>query len=189
MRIGLFFGSFNPIHQGHLILSQFILEQAKLDEIWFVVSPQNPLKSMKDLYPENHRLEMVKLSIKDQPRFKACDIEFQMPRPSYTYNTLLALGKKHPKDEFALILGSDNLQHFDKWKDHERILLEYELIVYNRENNAGGDFSKNQKVRMIKGPMLNISSTQIRGYLRIGRSIKFMVPKEVEEYLETHLKE
>ncbi|MFT4522415.1 MAG: nicotinate-nucleotide adenylyltransferase [Bacteroidia bacterium] len=183
MRIGLFFGSFNPIHQGHLILSQFILGQTDLEEIWFVVSPQNPLKSMADLYPEEDRLEMVKLSIKDQPKFKACDVEFDMPRPSYTYDTLLELGAKHPKTEFVLILGSDNLQHFDKWKDHEQILLDYDLIVYNRENNPGGDFAKNQKVRLLKGPMLNISSTQIRSYLRLGRSVKFMVPREVEEYL------
>lgn len=185
MRIGLFFGSFNPIHQGHLILSQFILNQTDLAEIWFVVSPQNPLKSMVDLFPEEDRLEMVKLAIKDQDKFKACDVEFAMPRPSYTYNTLLELGEKHPDKEFVLILGSDNLQHFDKWKDHERILLDYDLIVYNREHNTGGDFAKNQKVRMLKGPMLNISSTQIRSYMRLGRSIKFMVPKEVEEYLAT----
>lgn len=183
MRVGLFFGSFNPIHQGHLILSQFILDQIKLDEIWFVVSPQNPLKSSADLYDEKDRLKMVELAIQDQPRFKTCDVEFNMPRPSYTYNTLLELGSQHPDYEFFLILGSDNLQHFDKWKDHERILLEYDLIVYNRENNPGGDFAKNQKVRLLKGPMLNISSTQIRSYLRLGRGIKFMVPKEVEEYL------
>lgn len=185
MRIGLFFGSFNPIHQGHLILSQFILNQTDLAEIWFVVSPQNPLKSMADLYPEEDRLEMVKLAIKDQPQFKACDVEFDMPRPSYTYNTLLELNEGYPDKEFVLILGSDNLQHFDKWKDHEKILLEYDLIVYNRENNTGGDFAKNQKVRLLKGPMLNISSTQIRSYMRLGRSVKFMVPKEVEEYLTT----
>lgn len=184
MRVGLFFGSFNPIHQGHLILSQFILDQIKLDEIWFVVSPQNPLKSSVDLYDEKDRLEMVKLSIKDQPKFKASDVEFDMPRPSYTYDTLVALGEKYPKHEFALILGSDNLQHFDKWKEHEQILLEYDLIVYNRENNPGGDFAKNQKVRLLKGPMLNISSTQIRSYMRLGRGITFMVPRAVELYLE-----
>jgi nicotinate-nucleotide adenylyltransferase len=184
MRVGLFFGSFNPIHTGHLILSQFILNQTDLAEIWFVVSPQNPLKSMADLYPEEDRLKMVKLAIKDQEKFKACDIEFDMPRPSYTYNSLLELGKKYPKKEFVVILGSDNLQHFDKWKDHERILLDYDLIVYNRENSTGGDFAKNQKVRLLKGPMLNISSTQIRSYMRLGRSVKFMVPAEVETYLE-----
>ncbi|MBI1305290.1 MAG: nicotinate-nucleotide adenylyltransferase [Bacteroidetes bacterium] len=184
MRIGLFFGSFNPIHQGHLILGQFILNQTDLAEIWFVVSPQNPLKSGADLYPENDRLEMVKLAIKPQEKFKACEVEFGMPRPSYTYNTLLELGSKHPDKEFVLILGSDNLQHFDKWKDHEKILLEYDLIVYNRENNTGGDFAKNQKVRLLKGPMLNISSTQVRSYMRLGRSVKFMVPEAVEKYLE-----
>ncbi|MCB9246771.1 MAG: nicotinate-nucleotide adenylyltransferase [Flavobacteriales bacterium] len=184
MRIGLFFGSYNPIHQGHLIVAQFILNQTDLSEIWFVVSPQNPLKSGTDLMDEADRLEMVKLAIAPQPLFKACDIEFSMPRPSYTYNTLLRLGELHPKDEFVVILGSDNLEHFDKWKDHERILLEYDLIVYNRDQITGGDFAKNQKVRLMKGPMLNISSTLVRSYRRMGKSVKFLVPPEVEAYLD-----
>jgi len=183
MRIGLFFGSFNPIHQGHLIMGQFLLNQTDLEEIWYVVSPQNPLKSGADLIDEQDRLEMVKLAIIDQPRFKVCEIEFQMPKPSYSYNTLLALGKEHPDHEFILLMGSDNLLHFDKWKGHEEILLTYEIYVYNREANTGGDFAKNQRVRVFKGPMLNISSTIIRSYMRMGKSIKYLVPKVVEDYL------
>lgn len=183
MRIGLFFGSFNPIHQGHLIMGQFLLNQTDLEEIWFVVTPQNPLKSGMDLMDENARLEMVRVAIKDQPQFKICDIEFHLPKPSYSYNTLLALGKKYPKHEFVLLMGSDNLVHFDKWKGHEEILLNYEVYVYNREANTGGDFAKNQRVRVFKGPMLNISSTIIRSYMRMGKSIKYLVPKEVEEIL------
>jgi len=183
MRTGLFFGSFNPIHQGHLIVAQFILNQTDLEEIWFVVSPQNPLKSGTDLFDENDRLKMVKMAIAPQKDFKICDIEFEMPRPSYTYNTLLKLGEVHPDREWVIILGSDNLEHFDKWKDHEQILLEYDLIVYNRDQSTGGDFAKNQKVRVMKGPMLNISSTLVRSYRRMGKSIKFLVPHDVEEYL------
>ncbi|MBP7512761.1 MAG: nicotinate-nucleotide adenylyltransferase [Bacteroidia bacterium] len=183
MRVGLFFGSFNPIHQGHLIMGQFLLNQTDLEEIWYVVSPQNPLKSGKDLIDENVRLEMVKLAITDQPQFKVCDIEFEMPKPSYSYSTLLALGKKYPKNEFIILMGSDNLVHFDKWKGHEEILLNYEIFVYNREANTGGDFAKNQRVRVFKGPMLNISSTIIRSYMRMGKSIKFLVPSAVEEIL------
>jgi nicotinate-nucleotide adenylyltransferase len=183
MRIGLFFGSFNPIHQGHLIIAQFILNQTDLEEIWFVVSPQNPLKSNIDLIDEHDRLKMVKIAISAQPKFSACDVEFEMSRPSYTWNTLLKLGERHPKHEFVIILGSDNLEHFDKWKEHEQILLEYELLVYNREANTGGDFAKNQKVRVLKGPMLNISSTLVRSYKRLGKSVKYLVPPEIEAYL------
>ncbi len=183
MRIGLFFGSFNPIHQGHLIMAQFMLNQTDIEEIWFVVSPQNPLKSGSDLIDEKQRLEMVKMAIADQPKFIACDVEFDMPKPSYSYNTLLHLGKKHPEHEFILLMGSDNLAHFDKWKGHEEILLTYEIYVYNRETNTGGDFAKNQRVRVFKGPLLNISSTIIRGYMRMKKSIKYLVPPDVEAYL------
>jgi len=184
MRTGLFFGSFNPIHTGHLIVAQFILNQTDLNEIWFVVSPQNPLKSGSDLIDEKDRLKMVELAIEPQPQFKACSVEFDMPRPSYTFNTLQKLGKDHPDEEFVLILGSDNLEHFDKWKEHEQILLDYDLIVYNRDSSTGGDFAKNQKVRVMKGPMLNISSTLVRSYKRMGKSVKFLVPEVVESYLD-----
>ena len=112
MRVGLFFGSFNPIHQGHLIIGQFILNQVNLDEIWYVVSPQNPLKTPKDLFDEKDRLKMVQMAVATNPQFKASDIEFDMPRPSYTSSTLKKLQKENPKDEFTLIMGTDNLQHF-----------------------------------------------------------------------------
>lgn len=184
MRIGLYFGSFNPIHHGHLIIAQFILNQSDLDEIWFVVSPQNPLKQVRDLIDEKDRLAMVKLAIKNQPKFKGSDIEFDLPRPSYTFNTLQKLKRDNPEHEYVIIMGSDNLVHFDKWKEHEKILLEHEIIVYNRDTQIGGDFAKNQKVRIIKGPILNISAQQIRGYMRMGKSVKYFVPAEVEEYLE-----
>ena len=184
MRTGLFFGSFNPIHTGHLIVAQFILNQTDLNEIWFVVSPQNPLKSGADLIDESDRLKMVELAIEPQPQFKVCNVEFEMPRPSYTFNTLQKLGEDHPDEEFILILGSDNLEHFDKWKEHEQILLDYDLIVYNRDSSTGGDFAKNQKVRVMKGPMLNISSTLVRSYKRMGKSVKFLVPEVVETYLD-----
>lgn len=185
MRIGLLFGSFNPIHVGHLIISQFVLNQTDVEEVWFVVSPQNPLKSGVDLFNEDDRLRLVKESIKDQPKFKVCDIEYSMPRPSYTYNTLQTLGEKHPEHEFVVIMGADNLQHFDKWKEHEQILLNYEIFVYHRDGTPSGDFSKNQKVRVLKGPMLNISSTLIRSYKRMKKSVKYMVPPPVEKYLDS----
>ncbi len=187
MKIGLFFGSFNPIHHGHLIIGQYMLDQAKLDEVWYVVSPQNPLKKGKDIMDADHRLKMAELAIKDNPKFKACDVEFDMPTPSYTAYTLTKLAEMHPKTEFVLIMGTDNLQHLEKWKDHEEILMNYEILAYFREGFPGGEFAKNQKVRVMKGPMLNISATYIRGLVRMGRSIKYLVPDAIGKYMTTKI--
>lgn len=185
MKVGLFFGSFNPIHHGHLIIGQYMLDQAKMDEVWYVVSPQNPLKKGKDIMEADHRINMVKLAIKGNDKFKACDVEFDMPLPSYTANTLVKLKELHPKIEFQLILGTDNLQHLEKWKDHEEILMNHDILAYFRDGFPGGEFAKNQKVRVMKGPMLNISATYIRGLVRMGRSIKYLVPDEVMKYMTT----
>jgi nicotinate-nucleotide adenylyltransferase len=187
MKVGLFFGSFNPIHHGHLIIGQYMLDQAKMDEVWYVVSPQNPLKKGKDIMDADHRIKMVKLAIKGNDKFKACDVEFDMPMPSYTSFTLKKLKKLHPKIEFLLILGTDNLQHLEKWKDHEDILMNHDILAYFRDGFPGGEFAKNQKVRVMKGPMLNISATYIRGLVRMGRSIKYLVPDEVMKYMTTKI--
>ncbi len=183
MKIGLYFGSFNPIHNGHLMVAQFMLNQAGLDEVWFVVTPQNPLKSSKDLLPENDRLQMVKLAIGKHSQIKNCDIEFTLSRPSYTSNTLKALGVKYPGYEFELIMGTDALQHLDKWKDYEHILMNYKILSYQREGATGGEFSKNQKVKIYKAPAIQISATYIRGLMRMNKSVRYLVSDEVNEYL------
>jgi len=183
MKIGLYFGSFNPIHNGHLIIAQFMINQAGVDEVWFVVSPQNPLKAPKDLYPENDRLQMVKLAIGDHDKIKICDIEFKMSRPSYTANTLKKLGEDYPEHEFELIMGTDTLQHLDKWKDYEHILMNYKILSYQREGSIGGEFAKNQKVKIYKAPAIQLASTYIRGLLRMNKSIRYLVPDEVNEYI------
>ncbi len=183
MKIGLYFGSFNPIHNGHLIVAQFMLNQAGLDEVWFVVSPQNPLKSAKDLFPESDRLQMVKLAIGQHSKIKCCDIEFNLTRPSYTANTLKALGTKYPDHEFELIMGTDTLQHLDKWKDYEHILMNYKTLSYQREGSTGGEFAKNQKVKIYKAPAIQISATYIRGLLRMNKSVRYLIPEAVNEYL------
>lgn len=188
MKVGLFFGSFNPIHHGHLIIGQYMLDQAKLDEVWFVVSPQNPLKKGKDIMDADHRLNMVKLAIKGNEKFKACDVEFDMPIPSYSWLTLQKLQENHPKVEFQLIMGTDNLAHLEKWKDHEEILMKYEILAYFRDGSPGGEFAKNQKVRVMKGPMLNISASYVRGLVRMGRSIQYLVPDDVAKYMQTKMK-
>ena len=136
----------------------------------------------------DHRLNMVRLAIKDNPKFTACDAEFDMPTPSYSAYTLKRLADAHPKTEFILILGTDNLQHLEKWKDHEEILMNHEIMAYFRDGFPGGEFAKNQKVRVMKGPMLNISATYIRGLTRMGRSIKYLVPDAVGKYLITKVK-
>ncbi|MFM9944850.1 MAG: nicotinate (nicotinamide) nucleotide adenylyltransferase [Bacteroidia bacterium] len=183
MKIGLYFGSFNPIHNGHLIIAQFMLNQAGLDEVWFVVSPQNPLKSPKDLFPETDRLHMVKLAVGKHAKIKNCDIEFSLPRPSYTSNTLKALAEKYPLYEFELIMGTDTLQHLDKWKDYEHILMNYKILTYQREGSLGGEFAKNQKVKMYKAPAIQLSSTYIRGLLRMNKSVRYLMPDAVHEYI------
>ena len=185
MRTGLYFGSFNPIHNGHLIIAQFMINQAGLDEVWIVVSPQNPLKSSKDLFPEKDRLEMARLAIGEHSQIKVCDIEFSLPRPSYTANTLKYLEKKYPGKEFELIMGTDTLQHLDKWKDYEHILMNYKILSYQREGAGGGEFSKNQKVKIYKAPAIQISASYIRGILRMKKSARYLVPDPVFHYIES----
>lgn len=162
-QIGLFFGSFNPIHLGHTQLAQTIYEQVGLDEIWFVVSPHNPLKDASILITEQQRLHMVELAIADMPHIKACDIEFSMPKPSYTINTLQSLQSKFPDTRFYLIIGTDNLSNFTKWKDYQTILADYSIITYPRQ---GDDIEKIRQqypqVRFVDAPFLPISSTGIR---------------------------
>ncbi len=162
-QIGLFFGSFNPIHLGHTQLAQTIYEQVGLDEIWFVVSPHNPLKDASILITEQQRLYMVELAIADMPHIKACDIEFSMPKPSYTINTLRSLQSKFPDTRFYLIIGTDNLSNFTKWKDYQTILADYSIITYPRQ---GDDIEKIRQqypqVRFVDAPFLPISSTDIR---------------------------
>jgi nicotinate-nucleotide adenylyltransferase len=165
-----------------------MLDQAKLDEVWYVVSPQNPLKKGKDIMDADHRLNMVKLAIKENDKFKSCDVEFDMPLPSYSWLTLKKLKELHPKTEFQLIMGTDNLAHLEKWKDHEEILMEYEILAYHRDGSPGGEFAKNQKVRVMKGPMLNISASYVRGLVRMGRSVQYLVPDEVATYMNTKMK-
>ena len=134
---GLYFGSFNPIHNGHLMIAGYIAEYSDLKEIWFVISPQNPLKEKSSLLTDYHRLALVNVAIENDMRFKSCDIEFKLPQPSYTINTLTYLQEKYPQKEFALIMGADNLENLDKWKNHEQILNIYNIYVYPSPGTEG----------------------------------------------------
>lgn len=182
--IGLFFGSFNPIHHGHLIIANYFLSFAPLQEIWFVVSPQNPLKNKKILAEEYHRLEMVNLAIGDFPPFKASDIEFSMPKPSYTIDTLVRMKEKYPHYNFSLMMGSDNLINFHKWKNHEIILRDYKLLVYPRKDSLSNLFENNENVKIIMAPQMEISSTFIREAVKTKKDVRFFLPEKVFQYIQ-----
>lgn len=183
MRLGLYFGSFNPIHNGHLIIAQAVLELSQLDEIWFIVSPQNPLKKNKSLLHEFDRYDMVRAAIEDNDRFKVSDIEFNTPRPSYTIDTLIYLKERYPNHDFKLIIGSDNLTIFPKWKNHEKILNDFGLIVYPRPGDNPKNFAEHKNVTFIKAPLLDISATFIRKSIKENRSIRYLVPEKAAQYI------
>ena len=189
MKIGLFFGSFNPIHVGHLIIANTMATTTDLEQVWFVVSPQNPFKKTRSLLHEFDRLDMVERAIADNSRLKATDIEFSMSRPSYTIDTLRKLQEKYPQHNYTLIIGEDNLEQFANWKAHDEIMNEFGLYVYPRPNRADGTpsvkspFLNHQNVRVIQAPLLDISATFIRESIRTNRSIRYMVPEVVEEMI------
>lgn len=184
MKVGLFFGSFNPIHVGHLILANAMVENAELDQVWFVVSPQNPFKRKNNLLHEFDRFSMVRQAIADNPKFNASDIEFQMPKPSYTSDTLAWLTDKYPQHQFVLIIGEDNLKNFHKWKNHKNILEHYGLLVYPRPNALKVDLLNHPNVRLIDAPQVEISATFIRNAIKKDKSIKYLVPEEVEAFIK-----
>ncbi|MBL6963000.1 MAG: nicotinate-nucleotide adenylyltransferase [Bacteroidetes bacterium] len=183
MKIGLFFGSFNPIHNGHLIIAQSFLNETDLEEIWFVVSPQNPLKDKSQLEDENLRLELVHKSTHSNPKFKVCDLEFTLPKPSYTFNTLSAIKTKYPGSTFVLLIGSDSLNSFSKWKNFKEILISIHLYVYPRAIDYRiPDHLLNYRITLYNMPLLNVSSSFIRSLLMQGKSIQYLVPSEVFSY-------
>ncbi len=184
--VGLFFGSFNPIHIGHLVIAEYMVEYTPLEQVWFVVSPRNPLKKKETLLNENHRIRMVRLAIEYDTRFKASSIEFDLPRPSYTINTLTHLAEKYPKMGFSLILGLDNLSTLHKWKNYEQLLKNYKLYVYPRiyPHTEPTTLEKHPSVRLTDAPIVELSSTFIRKAIAEGKTIKHMVPPHVGDYIK-----
>lgn len=178
-KVGIFGGSFNPIHTGHIALAKSLCQQAGLDEVWLMVSPMNPFKKeATDLLTDKLRLEMAEQAIADEPKLKACDYEFHMPKPSYTWHTLQALSQDFPNVDFTLLIGGDNWASFDKWFHHEDILNHYPIVVYPRK---GCDIGKVPSgVTIVETPLLNISSTEIRQRIKEGKSIHGMVPDCIE---------
>lgn len=184
-RIGLFFGSFNPIHIGHLIIAEYMATRTDLEQVWFVVSPHNPLKNRATLANDFDRLHMVQLAIDDNPRLKASNIEFSLPKPSYTIDTMVYLHEKYPQHQFSLIMGSDNLASIDKWKNYELLLQRYTIHIYKREGDVPQfKMPAEADIRMYDVPMMDISSTYIRQSLAAGLSVRYMVPESVFQFLD-----
>lgn len=183
-KIGLYSGSFNPIHIGHLILANYIVENTDLDKIWFVLSPQNPLKKQTDLLADDIRYDMMKKAVEDNSNFIASDVELFLPKPSYTINTLNYLSKQYTQNEFSLIMGEDNLANIDKWKDYQKILSLYNIYVYPRENCQANQYYDYSKVHLLKAPLLNISASYIREQIKKGKSIQYLVPQIVKKAIE-----
>lgn len=186
MQIGLFFGSFNPIHTGHLIIANYMVDYTRLDEIWFVVSPQNPFKVKDELLDEKERLHLLQLAVEKDIRFKVSDIEMNLPRPSYTYLTLEHLRKTFQQHEFTLIVGGDNYQEFHKWKEYKTILEHHYVNVYARIGIVEKPLLANHpKIKLFEVPLLNISSTYIRETIQAGKSIRYLVPEAVRIEIES----
>lgn len=186
-RIGLYFGTFNPIHIGHLVIANHMVEFSDLDEVWFVVTPQSPFKMKKSLLDNHHRYQMVLEATEDYPKLKPSKIEFELPQPNYTINTLVHLSEKYPDGhQFCLIMGEDNLKGFHKWKNYDAILEGYDLYVYPRisEGEMGFKFKEHPKIHRVNAPIMEISSTFIRREHKKGKNIKPMLPAAVWKYMD-----
>ena len=182
-KVGIYSGSFNPIHHGHVMLANYLVEFSDLDELWFVVTPQNPLKEKSELLDDDERLKMVQLAIGDDPRFHVSDIEMNLPRPSYTINTLTALSEQHPDCQFVFICGMDSLQNLTRWREYKKILDNYMLLVFPREGYDGGELVHHPSVTILKTPILEISYTFIRQCVKEGRDVRHFMPEKAFLYM------
>ena len=185
LKIGLYFGSFNPIHIGHLIIANHVANNTELDQVWFVVSPQNPLKQPGSLLHEQYRKHLIDLSIEGEKKLRSSNVEFKLPKPSYTIDTLIYLKEKYPQHIFSVIMGSDSYSNIKRWKNYEILLKNYEIFIYQRqgfkvENNP------NARIKILDAPLLEISSTRVRELIHLKKSIRFLVPDIVKQEIETH---
>jgi nicotinate-nucleotide adenylyltransferase len=183
MKIGLYFGSFNPVHIGHCIIASHVLNNSPLEQIWLVVSPQNPFKESRSLLNEYHRLHLVQKALGEEVNLKASDVEFHLPKPSFTIDTLVSLQEKYPQHNFSVVMGSDSYQNLPKWKNGEIIIRDYDLYIYVRTGFPITQ-AQNPRLNLLDAPLLEISSTRIRGYIRERKSIRFLVPDAVKTEIE-----
>ena len=189
-KTGLYFGSFNPVHIGHMAIANYMVEFTDIDQLWFILSPQNPFKKRSGLLADHHRLALLNTAIDSSLLFKASNIEFNMPKPSYTIDTLAYLGEKYPEREFVLIMGSDNLPTFHKWKNFRQIADNYEIYVYPRPGISIDDYKDIAKIRKVEAPLIEISSSFIRKAIAAGKNVSYFMPSKVAEYVaEMHFYE
>jgi len=189
-KVGLFFGSFNPIHTGHMIIAGYMLGFTDLDDVWMVISPHNPLKEKQNLLADHHRYAMVQIAVEDHPRLRACNIEFKMPQPSYTIDTLVRLEEKYPDHQFVLIAGTDIFPTFHKWKNYVTLLENYKFYIYRRPGFDAGPYAVHPHVHVFDAPLMEISSSFIRQAIYDGRDIRYFVPEKVYTYIrEMHFYE
>jgi nicotinate-nucleotide adenylyltransferase len=181
MKIGLYFGSFNPIHTGHCIIANFVLANTMLDQVWLIISPQNPLKPSVGLLNEYHRLHLAQLAIEGESRLRVSDIEFRLPRPSYTVDTLSYLQERYPNHAFSVIMGSDSFTNLPNWKNYNYIIKHYPIYVYLRAGYEDVAFYPDSDITILKSPFLEISATLIRNNVKEGKSIRYLVPDKVLE--------
>ena len=186
MKIGLYFGTFNPIHVGHLIIANHLAEYSDLDEIWMVVTPHNPLKKKSTLLENHHRFELVYRATENYPKIKPSDIEFKLPQPNYTVHTLAHIADVHPDKEFCLIMGEDNLKGFHKWKNYQTILEHHHIYVYPRitDGEVETEFTNHPKIHKVDAPVVQISSTMIRKAIKLKKNVQPLLTKEVWEYID-----
>jgi len=184
MKVGLFFGSFNPIHLGHMAIANYIIEFTEMDQLWFIISPHNPLKKKRTLLADYHRLELVQRAIGNDMNMRASDIEFSMPKPSYTIDTLAWLTDKFPGKEFSLIMGSDQLAHFHKWKNYAEIMNLYHRYVYPRSNVDNDNLPFMENATLVNAPIIEISSSFIRSAIKKGKDVRHFLAREVWEYID-----
>jgi len=198
MKIGLYFGTYNPVHVGHLVIANYMAEYTDLDQVWLIVSPQNPLKEKSSLLADYHRLALVKIAIDDNPKLRASDIEFKLPKPSYTATTLAYLKEKHPEHEFALIMGEDNLRTLHKWQNHEIILKNHKIYVYPRvlttqeeaevstiNAQIGNDFAQNTNVILCDdAPVMKVSASFIRQAIKDNKDVRYLLTESVHKYID-----
>ena len=182
-KIGLYFGSFNPIHIGHLAIANYIVEYTNLNQIWFVITPHNPLKKKETLLSDKQRFYMVNLAVEDEPRFKASSVEFSLPKPSYTINTLTYLKEKYPDNEFGLIMGGDNLENIHKWKNFSEILENYPIFVYPRPK-TNPLMPEKGEIHLVDAPLMEISASFIRNAIKSGKDIRYFLPERVFQYID-----
>jgi len=185
LKVGLYFGSYNPIHIGHLAIANYMVEFTDIDQLWFVVSPQNPHKKKENLLADYHRLELVERAFEGDDRFRASNIEFNLPKPSYTVDTLAYLHERYPDYSFVILMGSDNLENFHKWKNYEVILENYGIIVYPRQGFDKSKIQNHKNITVAEGaPLMEISSTFIRNAVKEGKDVRHFMPPKAWKYLE-----